>query len=170
MVATNYQPSTTNFLTMTIDVGDRLPNFTLPDETGADVALTEFAGSRLIMFFYPKAMTPGCTAEACDFRDNYRAFFDAGLAVVGVSPDPPPANSRFKDKEGLNFPLLSDQDHRLAARLGAWGIKKNYGKEYEGLIRSTFVVGPDGVLEAAYRNVRAKGHVARLVREILDTG
>ena len=101
MVETNYQPPTTNFLTMTIDVGDRLPNFTLPDETGADVALSEFAGSRLIMFFYPKAMTPGCTAEACDFRDNYRAFFDAGLAVVGVSPDPPPANARFKDKEEL---------------------------------------------------------------------
>jgi peroxiredoxin Q/BCP len=155
---------------MTVEIGDRVPDLTLQDETGADVSLSDFARSRLIMFFYPKAMTPGCTTEACDFRDNYRAFFDAGLAVVGVSPDPPSANARFKEKEGLNFPLLSDPDHSLAGLLGAWGIKKNYGKEYEGLIRSTFVLGPDGVLQAAYRNVRAKGHVARLIQELLGTG
>ncbi len=155
---------------MPIDVGDRIPDFDLEDDAGNRVGRDDFSGSRLIMFFYPKAMTPGCTTEACDFRDNFDAFFDAGLAVVGVSPDPPASNARFKQKEGLNFPLLSDLDHALAAELGAWGMKKNYGREYEGLIRSTFVVGPGGVLEAAYRNVRAKGHVARLVRELLAGG
>ena len=155
---------------MSIDVGDQAPNFALSDEAGNRVSLSDFRGSRLIMFFYPKAMTPGCTSEACDFRDNYRAFLDAGYAVVGVSPDPVEMNAKFREKEGLTFPLLSDPDHTLAEQLGAWGIKKNYGKEYEGLIRSTFVVGPDGVLEVAYRNVRAKGHVARLVRELLTNG
>ena len=154
---------------MAIEVGDRVPDFTLADEAGNRVKLTNFAGSRLIMFFYPKAMTPGCTTEACDFRDNYDAFIKAGFAIVGVSPDPPESNARFKEKEGLSFPLLSDEDHTVADQLGSWGIKKNYGKEYEGLIRSTFVVGPDGHLEVAYRNVRAKGHVARLVRELLET-
>jgi len=155
---------------MHIDVGDRFPNFTLEDEAGNQVSLGDFAGSRLIMFFYPKAMTPGCTTEACDFRDNYGAFIDAGFAVVGVSPDPPSLNADFKQKEGLSFPLLSDEDHALAAAVGAWGLKQNYGREYEGLIRSTFVIGQGGLLEAAYRNVRAKGHVARLTRELLGAG
>ena len=153
---------------MAVDVGEKIPNFTLADDSGKPVSLSSFAGSRLIMFFYPKAMTPGCTTEACDFRDNYDGFLAAGFAVVGVSPDPPAANARFKESEGLKFPLLSDEDHSLAEQLGAWGVKKNYGKEYEGLIRSTFVVGPQGTLEVAYRNVRATGHVARVVRELLE--
>lgn len=155
---------------VTIDIGAQVPPFTLSDEAGNTVSLSDFAGSRLIMFFYPKAMTPGCTTEVCDFRDNYQAFIDAGFFVIGLSPDPPSSNARFKEKEGLSFPLLSDEDHTLASELGAWGIKQNYGKEYEGLIRSTFVVGPAGAMEAAYRNVRAKGHVARLVRELLEAG
>lgn len=155
---------------MPIEAGDQMPRFELTDEAGNRVSLGDFVGSRLIMFFYPKAMTPGCTTEACDFRDNYAAFAEAGFGVVGVSPDPPALNARFREKEGLSFPLLSDPDHTLAAQLGAWGVKRNYGKEYEGLIRSTFVVGPNGTLAAAYRNVRAKGHVARLARELLETG
>ena len=152
-----------------LDIGDPIPEFTLFDESGNEVSLSDYAGSRLILFFYPKAMTPGCTTEACDFRDNYQAFQSAGYAVVGVSPDLPKLNARFREKEGLTFPLLSDPDHELAEQLGAWGMKKNYGREYEGLIRSTFVVDAHGVVEAAYRNVRAKGHVARLARELLDT-
>ncbi len=152
---------------MAIDVGDRVPGITLADESGHEVALRSFEGKRLIVFFYPKAMTPGCTTEACDFRDNYRAFLDAGFSVVGVSPDPPERNSRFKEQEGLPFPLLSDENHAVAEMFGAWGIKQNYGREYEGLIRSTFVIDPTGVLEAAYRNVRAKGHVARLAKDLL---
>ncbi|MDH3261035.1 MAG: thioredoxin-dependent thiol peroxidase [Acidimicrobiia bacterium] len=153
---------------MTIDIGEPFPEFALKDEVGNTASLGDFAGSRLIMFFYPKAMTPGCTTEACDFRDNYQGLLDAGFAVVGVSPDPPSLNARFKEKERLNFKLLSDEDHLLAAQLGAWGLKQNYGKEYEGLIRSTFVVSQDGILEVSYRNVRAKGHVARVVGDLLD--
>ena len=155
---------------MPIDIGHPFPDFALKDQAGGTVSLDDFANSRLIMFFYPKAMTPGCTTEACDFRDNYGAFIDAGFAVVGVSPDPPSLNADFKQKEGLSFPLLSDEDHALAAAVGAWGLKQNYGREYEGLIRSTFVIGQGGLLEAAYRNVRAKGHVARLTRELLGAG
>lgn len=152
---------------MAVEVGEKIPAFELPDENGTLVASADFEGRRLIAFFYPAAMTPGCTTEACDFRDNYAAFLDAGYAVVGVSPDAPERNAQFKDKEGLPFPLLSDQSHAVAVAFGAWGTKKNYGREYEGLIRSTFVVGPAGILEAAYRNVRAKGHVARLSADLL---
>ena len=152
---------------MAVDVGERAPAFELRSEAGEPVALRDFAGKRLIIFFYPAAMTPGCTTEACDFRDGYRAFLDSGFAVVGVSPDRPERNAEFKAKEGLPFPLLSDDDHRVAESYGAWGTKKNYGREYQGLIRSTFVVGPTGSVEAAYRNVRAKGHVARLIRDLI---
>ncbi len=151
-------------------MSERAPDFTLPDHEGRPVSLGDFAGKRLIVFFYPKAMTPGCTTEACDFRDRYERFLDAGFEIVGVSPDPPERNARFREKESLPFPLLSDTDHRVAEAFGAWGTKKNYGREYEGLIRSTFVVEPDGTISHAYRNVRAKGHVERLARELLGEG
>lgn len=142
--------------------------FTLPDQEGNPVSANDFAGPRLILFFYPKAMTPGCTKEACDFRDSYDDLIEAGFDLVGVSPDPPERNARFREKEGLPFPLLSDVDHTLAEQLGAWGIKKLYGKEIEGLIRSTFVLGPDGEVEHEYRNVKATGHVERLRRDLLS--
>lgn len=119
------------------------------------------------MFFYPRAMTPGCTAESCDFRDSYDEFSEAGYDVVGVSPDPPSRNAKFKEKEGLNFDLLSDEDHQLAESVGAWGEKKMYGKTTEGLIRSTFVIDESGRVEKAYRNVRAKGHVGRVKADLL---
>lgn len=128
----------------------------------------DFLGDRYVMFFYPKAMTPGCTTESCDFRDSFEEFADAGYRVVGVSPDPPSRNNKFKEKEGLNFDLLSDEDHVLAGRLGAWGEKKLYGKVMEGLIRSTFVVDEEGNLVEAYRNVRAKGHVDRIKADLLS--
>jgi peroxiredoxin Q/BCP len=131
------------------------------------VSSEDFAGKRLVMFFYPAAMTPGCTTESCDFRDSYQEFSDAGYEVIGVSPDTPAKNARFKEKEGLNFDLLSDQDKDLATSLGAWGEKKMYGKTVEGLIRSTFVVGPGGQVEKAYRNVKATGHVARVKADLL---
>lgn len=142
-------------------------SFELPNQDLQTVSSSDFAGSKLIMFFYPKAMTAGCTTEACDFRDNYTEFLDAGYEIVGVSPDPPERNARFREKEQLNFDLLSDEDHRLAESLGAWGEKKSYGKVFEGLIRSTFVIGPDGAIEKAYRNVRAKGHVDRVRADLL---
>ena len=141
--------------------------FELPNQDGEVVSSSDFAGKRLIMFFYPAAMTPGCTKESCDFRDSYREFTDAGYEIVGVSPDPPRRNARFKEKEGLNFDLLSDEDRRLATSLGAWGEKTLYGKTTEGLIRSTFVIGPDGTTEKAYRNVKATGHVARIKADLL---
>ncbi|MFO7291780.1 MAG: thioredoxin-dependent thiol peroxidase [Acidimicrobiia bacterium] len=141
--------------------------FSLPDQDGRTVSSEDYAGKRLIMFFYPKAMTPGCTAEACDFRDSYDDLLAAGYEIVGVSPDPPERNAEFREKEGLPFPLLSDEDHSLAESLGVWGKKKNYGKEYEGIIRSTFVIGPDGEIERAYRNVKATGHVAQIKQDLL---
>ena len=142
--------------------------FSLPNQDGDTVTSDDFAGRRLIMFFYPAAMTPGCTKESCDFRDSYGEFGEAGYEIVGVSPDSPARNAKFKEKEGLNFDLLSDEDKSLATSLGAWGEKTLYGKTMEGLIRSTFVIGPDGTLEKAYRNVKATGHVARLKEELLS--
>lgn len=141
--------------------------FNLPNQDGEMVSSEDFGGKRLVMFFYPAAMTPGCTTESCDFRDSYQEFADAGYDVIGVSPDAPAENARFKEKEGLNFDLLSDQDKELATSLGAWGEKKMYGKTMEGLIRSTFVIGPNGKVERAYRNVKATGHVARVKADLL---
>jgi peroxiredoxin Q/BCP len=141
--------------------------FHLQNQDGNPVSDSEFAGRKYVMFFYPRAMTPGCTVESCDFRDSYSEFSDAGYDIIGVSPDPPDRNLKFKEKEGLNFDLLSDVDHELAESLGAWGEKKNYGKVYEGLIRSTFVVDENGELTREYRNVRAKGHVERVKADLL---
>jgi thioredoxin-dependent peroxiredoxin len=144
------------------------PSFTLSDQEGQPHSLKDHSGRRVIVFFYPKAMTPGCTTEACDFRDSYGDFIDAGYDIVGISPDPPELNRRFRDKFSLPFPLLSDQKHSVADAFGAWGTKINYGKEYEGLIRSTFIIGPDQTVEREFRNVRAKGHVERLRGELLE--
>jgi peroxiredoxin Q/BCP len=151
-----------------LEIGDKAPAFTLPDEAGSDVSLADYQGRKLVMFFYPKAMTPGCTTEACDFRDRADSLQTAGYSVVGVSPDPSDRLMAFKEKESLTYPLLSDSDHKVAEALGAWGMKKNYGREYEGLIRSTFVIDEEGRLSHAYRNVRAKGHVERVTRDLLE--
>jgi len=142
-------------------------SFNLPNQDGDFVSSDDFAGRKLVMFFYPAAMTPGCTKESCDFRDSYDEFAAAGYEIVGVSPDPPARNAKFKEKEGLNFDLLSDEDKQLATTLGAWGEKTLYGKVMEGLIRSTFVIGTDGSVEKAYRNVKATGHVARVKEDLL---
>ncbi len=141
-------------------------SFTLLNQDGETVSDADFVGSKYVMFFYPRAMTPGCTIESCDFRDSYSEFEEAGYAIVGVSPDPPSLNKKFQEKERLNFDLLSDEDHSLAEALGAWGEKKNYGKAYEGIIRSTFVIDEAGRVEEAYRNVRATGHVARIKEDL----
>ena len=141
--------------------------FDLLNHEGTSVSSADFAGKRYVMFFYPRAMTPGCTQESCDFRDSYQEFRDAGYEVVGVSPDPPSRNAKFREKEGLNFDLLSDEDHALAESLGAWGEKMLYGKASQGLIRSTFVVDENGAVEKAYRNVKATGHVARVKSDLL---
>jgi thioredoxin-dependent peroxiredoxin len=141
--------------------------FSLTNQDGETISSSDLAGKKYVIFFYPRAMTPGCTMESCDFRDSYSEFADAGYEVIGVSPDPPSRNRKFKEKEGLTFDLLSDEDHELAEALGAWGEKKLYGKTMGGLIRSTFVVDEQGELEKEYRNVKATGHVARVKEDLL---
>lgn len=141
--------------------------FELRNQDGDSVSSEDFSGKKYVMFFYPRAMTPGCTTESCDFRDSYSEFAEAGYDIVGVSPDPPSRNRQFKEKEGLNFDLLSDEDHQLAEKLGAWGEKTMYGKVGEGLIRSTFVIDQDGNVARTYRNVRAKGHVDRVKADLI---
>ena len=146
---------------------DESVTFTLKNQDRETVSDADFAGKRYVMFFYPRAMTPGCTVESCDFRDSYSEFADAGYEIVGVSPDPPALNKKFQEKEGLNFDLLSDDDLELAKSLGAWGEKSLYGKITKGLIRSTFVIDEEGRVAEAYRNVKARGHVDRVKADLL---
>lgn len=146
--------------------GDPAPEFTLPDADGNPVSLADFRGRRVVVYFYPAAMTPGCTTQACDFRDSLSSLDAAGVAVVGISPDPVAKLAQFRDKDALTFPLLSDVDKRVLNAYGAYGEKNNYGKTVMGVIRSTFVVDADGKLEAAHYNVKATGHVAKLRGEL----
>ena len=149
-----------------LEPGQPAPAWTLPDAGGREVSLSDFAGRKLIIYVYPAAMTPGCTTQACDFRDNEAVFEQAGYAVVGVSPDPPAKLAKFVEKESLTFPLLSDESKEMLTAYGANGEKKNYGKTVVGVIRSTFVVDESGVVELAKYNVRAKGHVASLAKQL----
>jgi thioredoxin-dependent peroxiredoxin len=146
--------------------GDAAPDFRLPDSTGAEVSLSDFRGRRVVVYFYPSAGTPGCTKQACDFRDNLAELNDAGFAVVGISPDKPAKLAKFVAAEGLTFPLLSDEGREVLAAWGAYGEKQNYGRTVVGVIRSTFVVDPDGKIEKAMYNVRATGHVAKLRKDL----
>ncbi|MCQ9367643.1 thioredoxin-dependent thiol peroxidase [Brevibacterium sp. 50QC2O2] len=149
-----------------LEVGQEAPDFTLTDATGESVSLHDYAGQRVVVYFYPAAMTPGCTTEACDFRDSLSALQAAGVQVLGISPDKPEKLQKFIDKEGLNFPLLSDPDKSMMTAWGAFGEKKNYGKVVQGVIRSTVVVGADGKVEIALYNVKATGHVARVRKQL----
>ena len=146
--------------------GEEAPTFKAADHTGAKVALSDFAGSKLIMYFYPKAFTPGCTTEACDFRDNHKALAKAGYSIVGISPDDPDKLQEFIAEHKLPFPLLSDPDHEISKAYGAWGLKKNYGRVYEGMIRSTIAIDESGTIEHVWYNVRAKGHAGRVTAEL----
>jgi thioredoxin-dependent peroxiredoxin len=146
--------------------GDVAPDFSLPDADGRTVTLSGLRGQRVIVYFYPAAMTPGCTKEACDFRDNLGVLADAGLTVLGISPDSPGKLAKFRDRESLNFTLLADPDREVLRAYGAYGEKMNYGKKTVGVIRSTFVIGADGRVERAYYNVRATGHVERLRQDL----
>lgn len=146
--------------------GDPAPTFTLPDADGASVDLASFHGQNVIVYFYPAAMTPGCTTQACDFRDSLASFQAAGYAVLGISPDEPAKLATFRDRDGLTFPLLSDDSFEVMKAYGAYGEKQLYGKTVVGVIRSTFVIDPDGRVERALYNVRASGHVAKLWRDL----
>ncbi|MCJ0893125.1 thioredoxin-dependent thiol peroxidase [Rhodococcus sp. ARC_M12] len=149
-----------------LEPGDTAPAFTLPDADGNDVSLADYAGKKVIVYFYPAASTPGCTKQACDFRDSLAELNGEGLEVIGISPDKPAKLAKFRDKEELTFPLLSDEDKSTLQAWGAFGEKKNYGKVYEGVIRSTFLVDEAGKIEVAQYNVRATGHVAKLRRDL----
>jgi peroxiredoxin Q/BCP len=146
--------------------GDPAPAFTLPDADGTDVSLSDYAGRKVIVYFYPAASTPGCAKQACDFRDNLAALSGAGIDVVGISPDKPAKLAKFRDEQELTFPLLSDPEKTVLTEWGAFGEKTMYGKTVTGVIRSTFVVDADGTIEVAQYNVRATGHVAKLRRDI----
>ena len=145
-----------------LDVGDKAPHFSLPAADGSVVSLTDYAGQRLVAYFYPAAMTPGCTTQACDFRDNLSALQAAGISVVGISPDSPEQLAKFVARDNLTFPLLSDPGHAVLEEYGAWGEKNLYGKTMIGVIRSTVVIDQDGKVELAKYNVKATGHVASL--------
>ncbi|WP_238419017.1 thioredoxin-dependent thiol peroxidase [Gordonia sp. 'Campus'] len=146
--------------------GDRAPAFTLPDADGNPVSLSDYAGRKVVVYFYPAASTPGCTKQACDFRDNLGELNEAGIAVLGISPDKPAKLAKFVAAEGLTFPLLSDPEKKVLTEWGAFGEKKMYGKTVTGVIRSTFLVDPDGTIALAQYNVRATGHVAKLRRDL----
>lgn len=155
---------------MRLTAGDPAPDFELLDADERSVSLMSLRGQRVILYFYPAALTPGCTTQACDFRDNLSVLRDAGALVVGISPDQPARLREFRDTHGLPFPLLSDPDHRVLEAYGAWGEKTLYGKKVTGVIRSTIVIDDRGAVERALYNVKATGHVAKLLRDLKLAG
>jgi peroxiredoxin Q/BCP len=153
-------------MTERLSPGDDAPDLTLPDSEGKEVSLRDFRGQSVVVYFYPAASTPGCTKQACDFRDNLAELNDAGYQVIGVSPDKQAKLAKFVENEKLTFPVLGDPEKTVIEAWGAYGEKKNYGKTYMGVIRSTFVVDPEGKIAHAFYNVRATGHVAKLIRDL----
>src|SRR5579875_2027446 len=149
-----------------LNPGDKAPDFTLSDADGAPVSLADFRGRKVIVYFYPAAMTPGCTTQACDFRDNIASLGAQGFTVLGVSPDEPRKLAQFRDRDAVPYPLLSDPSHDVLESYGAWGEKTMYGKKTTGVIRSTVVVDEDGEVQLAQYNVKAAGHVAKLRRDL----
>lgn len=147
-----------------LKVGDQAPNFKLLSDEGKELCLTDFKGQRVLIYFYPRAGTPGCTVEACEFRDVQPKFKAKEIPVLGVSADPVRALVNFKRKERLNFPLLSDPEHQTIQAFGAWQLKKFMGRTYMGIVRSTFLVGPDGKIEKVWGKVRTKGHATEVLK------
>jgi peroxiredoxin Q/BCP len=146
--------------------GDSAPDFTLPDDTGTPVTLSDLRGGKVIVYFYPAAMTPGCTTQACDFSDSLESLTAQGYSVLGISPDQPAKLAKFREKDGLTIILLSDADRSVMTAWGAFGEKKLYGKTVQGVIRSTVVVDDQGTVTHAFYNVKATGHVAKLRRDL----
>ena len=149
-----------------LEKGDKAPAFKLLDSEENEMSSESFKGQKTILYFYPAAGTPGCTNQACDFRDNLNSLKSLGYSVIGVSPDKPAKLDKFRQKESLNFPMLSDPENEVQKLYGAYGLKQMYGKEYEGVIRSTFVIDEDGKIAHAFYNVKAKGHVDMLRKQI----
>jgi peroxiredoxin Q/BCP len=153
-------------MTVRLQPGDPAPEFDLADDAGGRIRLADLRGQRVVLYAYPAAMTPGCTTQACDFRDSLDALAAAGITVIGLSPDSPEKLAKFRAKEGLTFPLASDPDRAVLTAYGAFGEKTMYGKVVQGVIRSTFVIDAEGRIERAMYNVKAKGHVAKLRGEL----
>ena len=149
-----------------LEPGQPAPAWSLPTADGGQLSLSDLGGRKVILYVYPAAMTPGCTTQACDFRDNLGVLQEAGYAVVGISPDAPAKLAKFAEKEGLTFPLVSDESKEVLTAYGAYGEKKNYGRTVMGVIRSTFVIDEQGTIELAKYNVKATGHVAKLRRDL----
>ncbi|TFB13877.1 thioredoxin-dependent thiol peroxidase [Filobacillus milosensis] len=153
---------------MTVEVGKQAPEFTLPASNGEEVSLSDFKGKNVVLYFYPKDMTPGCTTEACDFRDNHKSFEELDAVILGVSPDPVKRHEKFIDKHDLPFLLLADEDNKVAEDYDVWQLKKNFGKEYYGIVRSTFIIDKEGNLVKEWRKVRVKDHVEEALNYIKE--
>ncbi|WP_416655863.1 thioredoxin-dependent thiol peroxidase [Bacillus amyloliquefaciens] len=151
---------------MTIEIGQAAPDMELVNDSGEEVSLTDFKGKYVVLYFYPKDMTPGCTTEACDFRDQHESFAGLDAVIIGVSPDSRDRHEKFKQKHDLPFQLLVDDEHKLAEAFGVWKLKKNFGKEYMGIERSTFLLDKEGRLVKEWRKVKVKDHVAEALREL----
>jgi Peroxiredoxin len=147
---------------MPIQANIMAPDFTLPDETGTPRTLSAFRGKPVVLYFYPKDDTTGCTTEACSFRDDYSVYKEAGIVVLGVSPDSAASHTKFKNKYNLPFTLLADDGHKVCELYGAWGPKKFMGREYEGVLRTTYLIGPDGMIIKVFANVKPEGHSSQV--------
>ncbi|MFC4556840.1 thioredoxin-dependent thiol peroxidase [Virgibacillus kekensis] len=153
---------------MSVEPGKKAPDFTLANQDGDEVSLSDFKGKHVVLYFYPKDMTPGCTTEACDFRDAQESFSELDAVILGVSPDPASRHQKFIEKHDLPFQLLADEDHKVAEDYGVWKLKKNFGKEYYGIERSTFIIDKEGVLQKEFRKVKVKGHVEEALEFIRE--
>ncbi|GAA0373209.1 thioredoxin-dependent thiol peroxidase [Paenibacillus motobuensis] len=151
-----------------VELGQPVPDFTLPASGGNEVSLSQFRGQKVVIYFYPKDMTTACTQEACDFRDNYSAISERDAVVLGISGDPVKSHDRFVEKQSLPFLLLSDTDHEICRMFGVWQLKKMYGREYEGIVRSTFLIDEEGRLVREWRGIRVKGHVEKVLEAIQE--
>jgi thioredoxin-dependent peroxiredoxin len=153
---------------MVLEIGKPAPSFTLPNQDGKEVSLEDFKGKHVVLYFYPKDMTPGCTTEACDFRDHHESFAELDAVIIGVSPDPIEDHQKFISKHDLPFLLLADETHEVSEAYGVWKLKKNFGKEYMGIERSTFIIDNEGNLQKEYRKVKVDGHVEDALNFIKD--
>ena len=151
---------------MVLSAGEKAPDFQLKDSVGVVHSLSDYQGQTIVLYFYPKDDTPGCTKEACAFRDTFKDFKDAGVDVIGVSPDSETSHTKFTQKYDLPFTLLSDPDHKTCEAYGVWGLKKNYGREYEGIFRTTFIIGPNGDIKRVFKNVKPSEHVEEVLAEV----
>ncbi len=155
-----------NDVAMALNIGEKAPDFELPANTGENIKLSDFKGMHVVLYFYPKDMTPGCTTEACDFRDNHSEFENLDAVIIGISPDPVGKHEKFIQKHGLPFLLLADEEHKVAELYDVWKLKKNFGKEYMGIERSTFLIDKEGTVVKEWRKVRVAGHVEEVLKTI----